>query len=89
MKTMFNISKAIEIIGGIQVPSVMANSIEVAEALRMALKALEMQINLGQTLQEFTDSFNATNSYSESLVMELLNDSYMFAEVNEEIEENE
>lgn len=71
-KYMFNCSKAAQIIRGIKVPSDIANSVEVIEALRMAIKALEMQIQIGQTVEDLDDDE----------IIETLNDVYMFSEVN-------
>lgn len=59
---------------------------EIKTALQMGSKALQMQIRLAETLQEFNDNFKKDNTYSELLVMELLNDVYMMSEVNDEID---
>lgn len=83
MKYGMTIGKALEVLGAVKVPSEIVNSTEICEALRMGMIALEKQIDLGQTLQEFKDSFNASNRYSESCVMEFLNDAYMLSEVND------
>lgn len=74
------LSRAIEILDSI-------NGLgEIKTALQMGSKALQMQIRLAETLQEFNDNFKKDNTYSELLVMELLNDVYMMSEVNDEID---
>lgn len=77
-----NISEAIQILGGLTVPSELINSVKIAEAMRMAIDALNKQIDIGNLLQEFKDAYNPDNRYSEACVMEFLCDGYMLSEVN-------
>lgn len=81
-KYCMTLSEAAMTIGGLKVPSDLIGSIEIAEALRMALIALEMQINLGQMITDIQEDFKPEDSYSSSLVLDMLNDNYMMSEVN-------
>lgn len=83
MKYGMTLSKAAMILGELKVPSEMVNSVEIAEALRMGLIALEMQINLGQAISDMQGDVKNNDTYSASLVMDILNDGYMLSEVNE------
>lgn len=86
MKMGMSIGKAIEVIGAIKIPSEIINSVEIAEALRMAMIALQKQIDIGQLLQEFIDDYKEENRYSERCVIEFLSDGYMLSEVNKNVE---
>lgn len=83
MKYGMTLSKAAMILGELKVPSEMVNSVEIAEALRMGLIALEMQINLGQAISDMQEDVKNNDTFSASLVMDILNDGYMLSEVNE------
>lgn len=83
MKYGMSLSKAAMILGELKVPSEMVNSVEIAEALRMGLIALEMQINLGQAISDMQEDVKNNDTFSASLVMDILNDGYMLSEVNE------
>lgn len=82
MKYGLTISKAIETLGSLQVPSELINSVEIAEAIRMGIESLNKQIELGQLLQEFKDDMHPENRYSEAVVIEFLADAYILSGVN-------
>lgn len=84
MRFTMSASKAIQIIGGLKVPSETVTSIEVAEALIMGIKALEKQIDIGQALTDWKDNYNPENRYTDNTVIEVLEDVYMLSEVNNE-----
>lgn len=81
-KYCMTLSEAAITIGGLKVPSDLIGSVKIAEALRMAIIALEMQINLGQMITDIQEDFKPEDSYSVSLVLDILNDNYMMSGVN-------
>lgn len=81
-KYRMTLSQAIMTLGGLMVPSDLVNSVEIAEALRMAMAALNMQVNIGQLITDIKDDFKPEDSYSATLVLDMLNDGYMLSEEN-------
>lgn len=84
MKIGMNLSEAARLLRGIKVPSELANSIEIVEAIRIGIAAIDKQIDLGQLIQDLKDDFGDnpdTPFCYEYLDMELKN-LYVLSEVN-------